>query len=466
MQSTVTPQATPETQANISQDAPTKSAEKTNDVNYAALAALGFLVSGVVTISNCIGPYRGSPMAPLGVGLGAGMVLLGGSIDRKEKPTPNDYWNSMTRATSDAIEFVSGAFQKELPEIRDVIVPYLPPDLQSLAESLSSQYSDTEWLAPFRRRSHVVVGPSGSGKTQYLLSLVADCLQELQVGGKLLICDSDYGSSHEGTEPNNWLGLPVKKFIRTEYEEIYAELLSFHAEMEDRLRRSRSNEQISKPTWRLVIDEWIGFVAWVEANLEKKEFEVFINRIGDLLRRGLKQRVVLVLGTQNLYTTSCKLPQALIPEFNILLLGDGALQAKNLGYLRFAEGETDETLKTKVLSVRKAPNCKYAAICQMANEAASIKVVPTLNTNINLVLPTEEPTDEIQLWWDELSPEFKREFQNAAVEYAKAIAAGSAGKKDSRLGSFAKALKLEQRSTNPKYQKLREEWRLVMSVVK
>lgn len=433
---------------------------------YGCLLTLSLMVSGAALVGGGTHIWRGKPLALLSSIAGGALMLSGMLIDRKVEANLDDYLESAKGFVGLVGETLTPLVKESAPELKTVALKFLPEKFKPSLDLAVERLIQEQWLPQFIRRSHVVVGESGSGKTTFLLFEVSQALEDLEEGGKLVICDPDYGSSHEGSEPNYWFHLPKEQFIRTRYEDIKQEIESFHAEMERRLEASRNGKRIKKPVWKLVVDEWIGFITWLKAQLEPKEFDQWMLMVGELLRRGLKQRVVITLGVQNLYTGKTGLSQADIPEFNMALLGDAALSSKNLGYLNLPENTKTTDLAELLSRYRKMPGCKYACIVQMAGQKAGVKNIPHLNTNIEIELPEtveesqSEPTNELEQWWSEVTRfgDFGDRFHAAATEHGLGLADGTPKKDLPSIKPFAEELGIQQRNSDERYQLLKQKW--------
>lgn len=285
--------------------------------------------------------------------------------------------------------------------------PKFQTRLNALAERL---LQDDQWFPEFTRRSKLVVGNTGDGKTRWQLYDVANFLQS-HPEGYLTIIDLDYGSSHEGSEPNYWFGLPRERYIRVTYEEARDAILDEYEIMLERVERARNQQSIPEDKqWRFLgIDEAIAVLreAKIRASRVRGSSELtdLINAISELLFRGLKQRIKVSFGLQVLAVGETGLSLALQKQNNVILLGSAALDRDNLS--RIGCQAIDEIIE-QVKQMRSLPGCQYAAVVRQRGEI-SVQVVPYINvSDIEIDLDDDNEPDEVEVWWQSVYTEKAR----------------------------------------------------------
>lgn len=214
---------------------------------------------------------------------------------------------------------------------------------------------DTSWKNKMVLTNKLVVGKSGSGKTFYLLSDVAEFKQRYP-DGRLAIVDVDYGSSHNGQQPNYWFDLPHvgdQKVVFTSVAECLEIIDKFYAELERRATASKNRQQIDKPAWMLVLDELPAIILDLDDNRGfdidtgerlPSDKEVFISRILQILRRGRKQNIYCSIGSQTLAVESTAIKTDALAQFDQVILGKSIYSRKYLGWLGIKSKEVDDLL--------------------------------------------------------------------------------------------------------------------------
>jgi hypothetical protein len=232
---------------------------------------------------------------------------------------------------------------------------------------------DFSWLAKFKKKAAIVTGITGDGKTTFLLSLVRDYIES--GGNHLRISDIDYLMSHEGSEPNDWFGLPETEFISTTYETILADLRKFSKLFDDRIKEQRKDTQASKKwSWALhVVDEFPGFIA--EAK-DRGDLDEVVSIFKKLLNRGLKARIRCAYGAQNLSFADTGISLSAQESFNICLLGSAALNENYLERLGVKNSKKRSELIAQVKGLRDQG--LYVAIVRI-EQIISVEILPDLS---------------------------------------------------------------------------------------
>lgn len=251
---------------------------------------------------------------------------------------------------------------------------FLKPEAMFSQITVSSIFKeDFSWLAKFKKKAGIITGITGDGKTTFLLSLVRDYIES--GGNHLRISDIDYLMSHEGSEPNDWFGLPENDFISTTYEAILQDLRRFSKLFDDRIKEQRNNKESSKKwKWALhVIDEFPGFIA--EAK-DRGDYDEVVAMIKKLLNRGLKGRIRCAYGAQNLSFTDSGISLSAQESFNIVLLGSAALNENYLERIGVKNSKKRNELIEQVKALRAKG--KYVAIVRI-EQVVSIEILPDLS---------------------------------------------------------------------------------------
>lgn len=413
-----------------------------------AIASLLLVSSATLIMSTVRSP----------LGFYAGLSLLGGAygLNRKHQLSNGDY----TAVFSETVNGFAEGWQhlletyafsrKDVGEARKLIqVQHLQKELKTTVQAwVEAESIKGEWLAECIRRSLLVCGVSGDGKTTFLLWVLAkhfESVSHLHV----TICDLDYGSSHEGSEPNWWFNLPRERYIRSSYEEIRDAILAESAEVDRRAKASQDPTQNRNFQSRLlVIDELIAVID-IAKSRGKEEFDPFISAVKNILNRGLKQRVKVVCGVQNLTVTDTGLSLAAQDSFNTIVLHTSALKKDPLKRMGV---EAVEPMIERAKGILKIPGCDRIGVVR-TNQEINIRVVPYLSVDsVELKLPLDD-ADPLEIWAKQIFTEPKlAEIQALAEQFlAKEI--------KSPLRQIATDCGLKElRNTDPKYQRVKQVW--------
>lgn len=380
-----------------------------------------------------------------GVMVGLGTI----GIHRKQDLSDQDYLQGIGWVAGNVSEGVKDLSSELMPsrkQLRSLYIrlkepqPMFKTKVQLLAEQL---LQDAEWFESFTRRSKIICGNTGDGKTTLQLYDVAIFLNQ-HPDGHLTICDMDYGSSHEGSEPNYWFDLPRDRYIRVTYEEIRDAILDEYEIMEKRAKASAEGKGQNWQWRMLTIDEAIAVLRRAKQLGEEKELT---NAIAELLFRGLKQRIKISFGVQVLAVGENGLSLALQKQVNMILLGSAAVDTENL--TRIGVSDT-KGLVEKVRATRRMPGCQYAAVTRIKGEL-SLRVVPEIDpSEIQVEVP---PDDDLEQWWNQVyTPEVQAWFAELADRYV-------AGEIKSPLKSqICRRFELKALRSDAKYCKVAEAW--------
>lgn len=203
-------------------------------------------------------------------------------------------------------------------ELRSAALTVIPKPFVSAIQSMEAIASDTSWVQPFLKRSRLVIGASGSGKTTWMLY---ETFLAVERGEELTICDMDYGSAHEGSQPNRWLGMPVEA-VRWTVDDIYQTVVEYSALVDLRATAGARGDYSGLNKLTLILDEFPSVRRRVESEKGKECLTTFDNALRNLLSRGLKQRITFIAGTQNPDVASTGIKLTDLNQTNILFLGN------------------------------------------------------------------------------------------------------------------------------------------------
>jgi len=257
---------------------------------------------------------------------------------------------------------------------------------------------DVDWFDSWDKRSGIVCGESGDGKTFILKYVVYRFLQSNQQG-KLYICDPDYGSSHGDAPPNDWYKLPLGRVVYIEVPDIIKVVNKVSSFVDQRVKETAIavSEGEPKPEYEpilLVVDELPSIVA----RLDKEAVEEFLGAIGNILRRGLKQRVTFKLGTQSLAVRFIKLPQDVLRQIETVMLWRASQVKDNYDNLGIRPAIVDGMIG-EVCELPQVLGDRFVCVT-FAGKQLQIKGIPKLG-EIKVEAPAteqetaiDEPTDE------------------------------------------------------------------------
>lgn len=322
---------------------------------------------------------------------------------------------------------------------------------------IAQQGLSVDWFQGFEKRSAVVCGESGDGKS-YLLNWRVQRFLESHPDGELYICDPDYGSSHAGSEPNTWFGLPVGSVVQIDESDIFNAIIHVSSEVSRRAKATAAAAQAGnpKPRYRpllLVCDEWVSFWSSLEDELKEDILKALVN----IINRGIKQDgVTFILGIHDLSVGDNKggsgLPVALLNKLEVLLLYRASQNSLNYRNLAARQSQVDEVLKRMAALPRVIRDRRPVAV--YSDKQLTVKALPHLDVKaIELVAP-DEPIDPDQQWFAEVwTPELEAKL---SLRIAQRVQEGKQAIALTEFWKLAGQISRDQRSDNPRYALFKE----------
>jgi hypothetical protein len=401
----------------------------------------------------------------------SGVVFAVGAIGihRRNELSDRDYTDGIGWLSREFREGITTVAHEVMPTRRELKTLYVrvkePQEPFKLRlDSFAERLLESEWFPEFTRRSKIICGDTGSGKTTLQLYDVANFLNK-HPEGHLTICDLDYGSSHEGSEPNYWFHLPQDRYIRKTYEATRDAIFEEFDILEKRAELS-SEGKGENWQWRmLAIDEAISVFRRAKqvAELaergteEKKEFTRLSHAIGELLYRGLKQRIKVSFGCQALEVGETGLSLAQQRQVNVILLGANALDSDSLGRVGV---ENKDAMKSKLRQTRRIPGCQYAAVVRDRGEVA-VRVVPKIDPSAITIDVLQDQVDELERWWASVfTEEVKQWMLGLAGQHVSGVIKSPLKTEICPRFGIQKAL-----LNDPKYCKVAEAWKWAKNYV-
>lgn len=322
---------------------------------------------------------------------------------------------------------------------------------------IAKQGLSTEWFEGFEKRSAVVCGESGDGKS-YLLNWRVQRFLEAHPDGEIYVCDPDYGSSHAGSEPNTWFGLPVGSVVQIDEADIYNTIIHVSQEVSRRAKATAAAAQAGnpKPKYRpllLICDEWVSFWSVLEDELKEDILKALVN----IVNRGIKQDgVTFLLGIHDLSVGDNKggsgLPVALINKLEVLLLYRASQNSLNFRNLAARPAQVDEVLKRMGQLPRVVRDRRPVAV--YSDKQLTVKALPHLDVKAIELVASDEPINPDQQWlaevWTaELEAKLTIRIAQRIQEQKQAIAL-------TEFWKMAGQISRDQRSDNPRYTLFKE----------
>lgn len=300
---------------------------------------------------------------------------------------------------NETISPATDAMERKRVQIVSSCLRQLPMG-EKIAESyIASQGLKSDWIKEFEVGSSAVCGRSKDGKTHLMLWRVQRFLQQ-HPDGILHICDPDYGSAHEGAEPNTWFGLPLDRVIHTNTEKILATIETVAEEVDTRAKIAQkiaageldASDRPSTPIL-LVCDEWSSF--W--GDLEKQQQERVLKQLNKITNRGIKQaNVSFLLGLHDTSVQSNGLPQALLQRLGVILLYNAAKVEGNYRNLGLTT-DPGEILHKLTHLPKVVGNLRP---CVVANAGSvNLRAIPHLEVS-DIEVTDYEPPDPDKQWWE------------------------------------------------------------------
>lgn len=338
--------------------------------------------------------------------------------------------------------------------VQEVVVSALRqiPLCDRLADQFVAEKGlSTDWFEGFEKRSAAICGESKDGKT-FLSRWRLHRFLTQNPDGQAYVCDIDYGSSHEGAEPNDWFGLPVGSVVFIDPESITNVIRLVNKEVNKRARDTAiavQNKQL-KPTFPpvlLLVDEWNTYIS----SLAEKEQEEVVTMLRNICDRGIKQgNVVFVLGLHDMSVGATKIPVNVLKKLELVMLYRASQSKRNYGNLDVEPRDAEDTVSQMKALPKMVKDMRPCVV--FSEKSLSIKAIPPLQmSDVRFVAePSEAVTDPDQEWLDLLwTAELEAEILGAMMGRL------MAGKDPIALSEFWKLAgqpQKEQLNTNPKYQ--------------
>lgn len=370
--------------------------------NSEAFIVTGFFGAGFALCLTASSPYHW-----LG---GFGAWGIGEALRYKRRITYTEVW----RGSADYLKGVIGEVGEVAAPLTDSVdgmktrivtdaLKQLPMGERLADRYLAGQGVTADWFNGFEKRSAVVCGESRDGKTHILLWRVQRFL-EANPQATIMICDPDYGSSHEGSKPNNWFGLPLSSVIQSEADEITAAILSVSEEVSSRAKATKEAiaQGKEKPQFKpllLVCDEWVSY--W--GSLSKDIQEQVKTALANIMNRGIKQGgVTFLLGLHDLSVGSTGLSMAVLAQLETVLLRRASQRTANYQNLGCDRREVDQAINRSKL----IPTGKRVCVV-WSDKELHLREVPSLAIGeVELIAPgTTDPDEQwLEATW---TPEFE-----------------------------------------------------------
>lgn len=315
----------------------------------------------------------------------SGSALVTASLSKRSK------LSDLPEGFKGLIDDMSDGFNGLVPEsqVRSAMLAVLPEPLVTAAQAMETAASDTSWVRPFMRRSRLILGASGSGKTTWMLYEVYEAVDR---GDEVVVCDMDYGSSHEGSEPNYWLGLPTV-CIRYSLESIYQTVTELSALVDLRADSSATGQRSDWVRKTLVLDEFPSVRRRVEAEMGKDKLASFDNALRNLLSRGLKQRVSFIAGSQNPDVASTGIKLTDLNQTNILFLGNFTTDQRVLSLYGTKEEASNCVDQSKAIA-----SMGRVAVIKMDGDTKAVLLPDIDPSQMDVIVP--EPVNPVNQWLD------------------------------------------------------------------
>ena len=388
---------------------------------------------------------------------GVASLFLYLGMCRRKKVDPVDGAFGVLGVAGDALHGVAeytAEAPKVVEQVQKVVKGQKPilPSIQALA-----QQNEDEAIAVKRRnllRSAIVLAPQKSGKTRYLLD---DVQAFMGLGeGELLICDPNYGSSHDGEKPNTWYGLPVNEFVFISEDDCLrvihkASQIVAQRQLE---RQDPANVAAGKtaadlghtPILLLVDEESMVASRFALDDFKEQKVE-FQSDIRNLLQRGHKQNVFIKLVCHDYTTATTQLPQTFFAQADLIVLGAAAVGDR---YLKACE--IDKGFAGKVLELRQYN--PYAYLTKISGEV-SVCPMPFI----------PEPDFEYTIESEDSDPWKEEWLTDERVGALEALPDDARIKQDVAMGVFELSAS-RCRKTNKDYVKIQEIWAEILEVRK
>ncbi|HIK39777.1 hypothetical protein [Thermoleptolyngbya sp. M55_K2018_002] len=347
---------------------------------------------------------------------------------------------------------ITGGIERKRIQLVSSAIKQLPMGEQLAERYVASQGIKTDWIKEFETGSSAVCGQSKDGKTHLLLWRVQRFL-ESHPDAVLHICDPDYGSAHEGSEPNTWFRLPLDRVIHADTGTILGAIELVSNEVD---RRAKIAQRIAagdlperdrpKQPILLVCDEWASF--WSELN--KDQQAKVVKQLNNITNRGIKQaNCAFVLGLHDTAVASTGLPQSLLQRLGVILLYNAGQVEGNYRNLGLSESPDEAIAKLKAL-----PRVMHGVRpCVVARSGSvTLRGIPTLEV-ADIEVLGYEPPDPTEQWWAEFwTPEVE---QAVIARMAQRVSQGKGAIAWYDLADVAGFSRKERTGDSPRYARLK-----------
>jgi hypothetical protein len=290
--------------------------------------------------------------------------------------------------------------EAEYEEVAPLAIPAALYGQESLSREQAAEVArslNIEWFKDWSRRSGIVCGESGDGKSFLLTNIVlADFVRQHGMNGKVYICDPDYGSAHEGQEPNTWLDLIVGTHIYIEAMHCYSVITAVSREIDRRAQATAQavSQKQPRPVFEpmlLIADE----VPMLMSQWSEEQQKTIVEAIANILRRGIKQNVTSKIGTQTLAVGRLKLNRDILQQSEMVVLWRAAQVADNYSNLGLKPKAIDEITDAIALLPRRAEG-RYACVTYIGKQlgVAGIPEMRPVTSTAGAVPAQESPIVE------------------------------------------------------------------------
>lgn len=310
---------------------------------------------------------------------------------------------------------VSHQIEQQKTQMVVAALKQLPMGEKMADQFIARQGLTTDWFQGIENRSSVVCGESADGKSFLLQWRVMRFLQS-HPDAEIYICDPDYGSSHKGSAPNTWFGLPVGPVVQIETNDITNTIFAVADTVSDRAKRTAdaAKQGKEKPTFRpllLVVDEWVTY--W--GDLDDTTQKAVLLALTKICDRGIKQgEVTFILGLHDLSVDSTGLKQAFLRRLEVLLLWRASQSVRNYDNLDIS-GRTVEDVTRRMAQLPRVVRDRRPCVV-WTDKQLQVRALPHLELEaVEFVAP--DPIDPDQQWIDDTwTSEFEAQLLRRMLE--------------------------------------------------
>lgn len=335
-------------------------------------------------------------------------LAVGEGIRRKSKASYPGALSDLLETVGEAVTEVSSATGKgAIAQIKPKKIIAQSLKRAGLDEQLVNRLVErgqlsTAWFSKLSKSSAMICGTSGSGKTYLLNYLLAQYLEENEGTDDLYILDQDYGRAHDGSAPNTWFDLPLGKVVFNDPQKI----LQVLRDINDFVDNAKGT---GHPPKLVIFDEFSRTVT--SYKYEDKEKEEIIQIVTNIVDRGKKVNVRVVLGAQTLAVGKSGLPTDLLNRLVVLLLHSSAQVERNYRNIDVEESQKSEVIEQmkRLPQVLENPlaveviNSELRPCAVYQDGILSTGAIPKIDiSNIEVTAPGDEltPEDELNRDWD------------------------------------------------------------------